>query len=148
MRSHAARFALAARPRGNDEIEISGAERRDQRSDGGGIVGAVAVHEDDDIGVVGRLRAGEAGSAVAAADLDDFGAGGARARSRVPSPLPPSATIIRPTISRGNSATTAAMDSASLKVGMTTATRAAGGGIATGSSAIRSWRKPPAACSI
>ena len=82
MGSHAACFALAARPRGNDEIEIPGGERRDQRGDGGGIVGAVAVHEDDDIGVGGRLRAGEAGSAVAAPDLDDFGAGAARALLR------------------------------------------------------------------
>ncbi len=72
-------FALAARARGDDEIEIAGGERRDQRRDGGGIVGAVAVHEDDDVGVVGRLRAGEAGAAVAAADVDDFGAGAARA---------------------------------------------------------------------
>ena len=60
----------------------AGGDRRDQRGDGGGIVGAVAVHEDDDVGAVGRLRAGEAGTAVAAADHDHFGAGAARALLR------------------------------------------------------------------
>ena len=58
---------------------VAGAQRRHQSGDGGRIVGAVAVHEDDDVGVVRRLRAGETGTAVAAAGVDDLGAGVARA---------------------------------------------------------------------
>ena len=79
MRRHAAGFALAAGARGDDEIGSPGAQRRHQGRDGGRIVGAVAIHENDDVGVGGRLRAGETGAAVAAADRDHFGAGVARA---------------------------------------------------------------------
>ena len=61
---------------------VAGANRRDQCRDGGGIVGAVAVHENDDVGAVGRLRAGQAGKAVTAAHRDDFGPGAARALLR------------------------------------------------------------------
>ena len=49
MRRHAARLALAAGARGNDEIIVAAADRRDQCGDGGWIVGAVAVHEDDNV---------------------------------------------------------------------------------------------------
>ena len=82
VRRHAARLALAARARGDDEIASAGANRRDHRRDGGRIVGAVAVHEDDDIGAGGGLRAGEAGKAIAAADRNHLGARGARAFRR------------------------------------------------------------------
>ena len=78
MRRHAARFALAARARGDDEIAGAGANRRHHRRDGGGIVGAVAVHEDENVGVSGGLRAGDAGQSVTAADRDHLGAGGTR----------------------------------------------------------------------
>ncbi len=74
MRGHAAGLAHPPRARGDDEIEFARAQRRDQPRDRRGIVGAVAVHEHDDAGAGGRLRAGEAGPAIAAADGDDFGA--------------------------------------------------------------------------
>ena len=78
MPGHAARLALAAGARGDDEVVRAGADRRDQRRDGGRIVGAVAVHEDDDVAGMRRLRAVEAGQAIAAADRDHLGAGATR----------------------------------------------------------------------
>ena len=71
-------LALAAGARGDDEVVSAGADRRDQRRDGGRIVGAVAVHEDDDVAGIGCLRAFEAGQAIAAADRDHLGARAAR----------------------------------------------------------------------
>ena len=79
MGSHAARLPLALRARGDDEVVLSGADRLDQRRNGGRIVGAVAIHEDNDVVVLGRLGAGHAGKSVAAADTDHLGAGLARA---------------------------------------------------------------------
>ena len=38
--------------------KAAGAKRRYKRGNAGGIVGAVAVHEHDDIGAIGGLRAG------------------------------------------------------------------------------------------
>src|SRR6202044_2084045 len=76
--SHAARLAHAAGTRGDDEVVTAGANRRDQCRDGGWIVGAVAVHEDDYVAGKRRLGAFEAGKAIAAADRDHLGAGAAR----------------------------------------------------------------------
>ena len=70
MRGHAARLAFAARARGDDKIVVAGADRLDQRRNCGRIVGAVAVHEHDDVGAIGRLRTGKARKSVAAADAD------------------------------------------------------------------------------
>jgi hypothetical protein len=53
-----------------------------------------------------------------------------RAISAVPSLLPPSTTITRPTMSRGSMATTAPIDSALLKVGVTMAALLTGAGTA------------------
>ena len=78
MPGHAARLALAAGARGDDEVVRAGADRCDQCRNGGRIVGAVAVHEDHDIAGIGRLRAFEAGQAIAAIDRDHLGAGSAR----------------------------------------------------------------------
>ncbi len=50
-----------------------------KRRNGGRIVGAVAVHEDNDVIIIGRLGAGQAREPVAAADGDHLGAGLARA---------------------------------------------------------------------
>jgi hypothetical protein len=71
---HAARLARAAGARSNDEVIGAGADRRDQARDGGRIVGAVAVHEDDDVAGKRCLRAFETGQAIAATDRDDLGA--------------------------------------------------------------------------
>jgi hypothetical protein len=71
---HAAWLAHAAGARGDDEVVRAGADRRDQCRDGGRIVGAVAVHEHNDVASLRRLRAFEAGQAIAAADRDYLGA--------------------------------------------------------------------------
>jgi methyl-accepting chemotaxis protein len=77
VRRHAAGFALTGGARGDDEIVPAGADRSDHRGDCGRIVGAVAVHEDNNVGVRGGLRARQAGKAVAASDRDHLGAGAA-----------------------------------------------------------------------
>jgi hypothetical protein len=99
----------------------AGADRRHQRTDSGRIVGAIAVHEDDDVGGASSLSAFQASEPIAAPDTDDLGAC-ATCFVRRAVALPPSATIMRSTISRGISSMTEAIDSASLKVGMTTVT--------------------------
>ena len=83
MACHAASFALTARARTDDEVVAAGAERGDHVGDRRRIVGAVAVHEDDDVGVIGCLCAGEAGAAVTAAGFDRLRAGAARLRDGV-----------------------------------------------------------------
>ena len=70
----AAGLALAARARSDDEIAMPGADRLDQPGDRLRIVGAVAVHEHHDIGVLGRHGRCQAGAAVAAPGVDDVGA--------------------------------------------------------------------------
>ena len=57
--------------------------RGDHVGDRRRIVGAVAVHEDDNVGVIGRLRAGEAGAAVTAAGFERLRACAARLRDGV-----------------------------------------------------------------
>ena len=54
-------LAHATRARGNDEIATTVLKRGNQRGNRGGIVGAVAIHEDDDIGVGCGLCAGQTG---------------------------------------------------------------------------------------
>ena len=83
MACHAASFALPPRARTDDEVVAAGAKRGDHVGDRRRIVGAVAVHEDDNIGVIGGLRAGEAGAAIAAAGFDRLRAGAARLRDGV-----------------------------------------------------------------
>ena len=78
MARHAAVLALAARARADDKVVVAGAERSDHVGDRRRIVGAVAVHVDDDVGVIGRSCAGQAGAAVAAAGFDRFRAGAVR----------------------------------------------------------------------
>ena len=78
MARHAAGLALSSRPRGDREIVVARPYRRDQRGDGRRIVGAVAVHKDDNVGLAGGLRAGKARAAIAAAGGDHLGARAAR----------------------------------------------------------------------
>src|SRR5215469_634828 len=82
MRGHAARRALAARARGDDEIASAVTDRLDQGWNGGRIVGAVAVHEDDERRGLGGFGSSEAGAAVATAGADDLRASAARALRR------------------------------------------------------------------
>ena len=77
------RSRFAPRARTDDEVVAAGAQRGDHVGDRRRIVGAVAVHEDDNVGVVGRLCAGEAGAAVTAAGFDRLRAGAARLRDGV-----------------------------------------------------------------
>ena len=112
MPAHRTRLPLPARARGDDEIVFAASDRVDQSRDQIAAIGAVAVHEDDDAAF--RRRGGgtrRAGAAIAPAAHGDE-----RARRRrrpplgVPSLLPPSATMISRTRSRGISVTTAAID--------------------------------------
>ncbi len=75
MPCDAAGLALAARPRADDEIAATGADRLDQRSDAPNIVGAIAIHEHQDVGILRRHGRGQARPAVAAPGIDDIGAG-------------------------------------------------------------------------
>ncbi len=68
MATHAARFALAAHARADDEVITAAGNGGDHVGDRRRIVGAITIHEDDDVGAIGGLRAGEASAAVAAAD--------------------------------------------------------------------------------
>src|SRR5262249_56582791 len=72
----AAGLAASARARPDDEIEAPSADRLDQAGDGRGIVGAVAVHEHQDVGTFGRRGRRQAGPARAPANLDPLGARG------------------------------------------------------------------------
>ena len=68
-------------PRARDAMTKSALPARSgatRRRDRGRIVGAVAVHENDDFGVLRCLRAGKTSTAVAPAGVDDLGAGAAR----------------------------------------------------------------------
>jgi hypothetical protein len=56
MPGDAARFAIAACPRSDDEIVLTGSDRLDQLRDSAWIVRAVAIHEHDDIDILGRRR--------------------------------------------------------------------------------------------
>jgi hypothetical protein len=47
-------------------------------ANGGRVVGAVALHEHDDVAHISRQRAGKAGAAITAAHVDHLGAGAAR----------------------------------------------------------------------
>src|SRR5262249_61154564 len=64
MPGDASRLALAAGARSDHEVVAAGADRLDQPGDIFRIVGAVAVHEHDDVGVLGRHRRRKAGSAI------------------------------------------------------------------------------------
>ena len=75
MPGDASGLAFAGRPRSDDEIVAPGPDRLDQFGDGVRIVRAVAVHEHYDLGVLGRHGRGQASPAIAAAGVDDVGAG-------------------------------------------------------------------------
>src|SRR5260370_28646160 len=75
MPGDAAGLALAQRARSDDEIVLAGANWCDQRGVAHGVVRAVAVHEDDDRRIVGRLGGPPAGAAVALAGVDHLRAG-------------------------------------------------------------------------
>ena len=76
--AHAVRLAGTAGARSDDEIGPSLGDRRDQFGDQLRAIAAVAVEEDDDVAIPGRLGAGPAGPAVAAAAFaDDPRPGGA-----------------------------------------------------------------------
>ncbi len=76
----AAGLAPPARARADDEIEMVGADRLDQRGDRRRIIGTVAIHEHQDIVGSREPRRREAGAAIAAADIDHLGARFARTR--------------------------------------------------------------------
>jgi len=57
--------------RSEHEIVAAGPDRLDQRGDAARIVGAVAVHEHHDVGVLGRHGRSEARPAIAAPGIDD-----------------------------------------------------------------------------
>ena len=61
----------------------AGTERGDHVLDGARIVGAVAVHEHQNICIPGGLGAGKAGASVAWAHGDDFGTGATRYLRRI-----------------------------------------------------------------
>ena len=71
MPRHAAGVSRSADARADDEIMRAGEDRRGERADRAGIVGAVAIHEDHDR--VGRRGQGglQARAAVAASRVDD-----------------------------------------------------------------------------
>ena len=73
-------LALAAHPRPDDEVVSAGPDRLDQRCDARRIIGTVAVHEHDDVGIGGGVHAGRAGAPIAAPDADHVGASAGRAR--------------------------------------------------------------------
>ena len=75
MASDAARFALSASARADDEVVTAGAQSGDHVFDECRIIGAVAIHEDDDVGIVSGLRAHEARPAIATAGIEYLGAG-------------------------------------------------------------------------
>jgi len=63
----AAGLARPAQARRDHEVEFAGPDRSHQGADARRIVGAVAVHENHDLGVARGLRPGQAGPAIAAA---------------------------------------------------------------------------------
>src|SRR5438132_116463 len=69
--AHAVRLAGAAGTRTDHEIGAALGDRRDQFGDQLRAIAAVAVEEDDDVAFPGRLGAGPAGPAVAAAAFAD-----------------------------------------------------------------------------
>src|SRR5215831_15718152 len=71
MPGDASPLALAARARSDDEIVAAGADRLDQGGDAARVVGAVAVHEHHDVGVLGRHGCLKARPAIAAPGIDD-----------------------------------------------------------------------------
>ena len=78
MACHAGGLALAACARTDDEVIAAGTKRGDHVLDRARIVGAVAIHEHQDIRIAGSLSAGQARAPVTWAHSDDFGAGAAR----------------------------------------------------------------------
>src|SRR5262249_52644211 len=64
-------FALAARTRSQHEIVAAGPDRLDQGGDAARNVGAAAVHEHPEFGVLGRHGRRQARPAIAAPGLDD-----------------------------------------------------------------------------
>ena len=62
----------------DDEVVAAGTKRGDHFLNGVRIVGAVAIHEHQDICIAGNLSAGQAGAPVARAHGDDFGTDAAR----------------------------------------------------------------------
>ena len=80
MPGDAPRLPLPAHARADDEVVAAGTDRFDQGCDAGRIVGAVAVHEHDDVGLGGGVDAGHAGAPIALFDPDHIcaRAGGAR----------------------------------------------------------------------
>src|SRR5262249_19840914 len=81
MPGHAARLALAARARRNDEIAVTGRNRRDQGGDGAWIVGAVAGQVREEVGV-GGVGAGKPRASIAVPDRDPLRARLSRALAR------------------------------------------------------------------
>ena len=77
MPGDASRLALAARTRSDHEVVAAGADRLDQPGDILRIVGTVAVHEHDDVGVLGRHRCRKACPAITGPGIDHVRTGGA-----------------------------------------------------------------------
>jgi len=77
----AAGFPLTARTRADDEVERTVADRRDQGGNAAGIVGAVTIHEHQNVARRCGLRRSKAGAAIARPGIDHVSSRGACARS-------------------------------------------------------------------
>src|SRR4029453_653743 len=82
MEGDASGLMLTACARSNDEIMCPGANRRHQSCDKFWIIGAVPIHEDDNVGTTGCLRSQQACAAKAPASRNDRRAGPARTLRR------------------------------------------------------------------
>src|SRR6185369_18027080 len=83
MEGDAPGLMLTACARPNDEIIFPGTNGRHQSCDELWIIGAVSIHEDDNIGATGCLRSQQACSAKAPADRNDRRACPARTLNRL-----------------------------------------------------------------
>src|SRR5262249_14584062 len=70
MPADAAGLAIAARARSDHEIVAAGLDGPDQPGDAARIVGAIAVHEDDDLSILGCHRRHEARPAITGPRID------------------------------------------------------------------------------
>ena len=80
---HAPRLPFAAHARSDHEIRNAGTNGIHEGPYGLHIVGPIAIHENDDVGIRGRLRRQQAGAAIASPDVKDLRARSLRTRAGV-----------------------------------------------------------------
>ena len=83
MPGHAPRLPHAAHARSDHEIRNTGTNGIHEGPYGLRIVGPIAIHEHDDVGIRGRLRCQQAGAAIASTDVKDLRARPLRTRAGV-----------------------------------------------------------------